>query len=483
MVFLLEQTTRVRDSLFTGEIGAVYMNDEDTQDTKNGMSIEAKNSKVNQKQMQLHRLQLRENSAKREIRRLRNSVSFRLGLLLTSHLKNPLKLLILPFTLIHLIVVIGLERIGKKGEIYVAEEQINYLSAEKKNCVVFFPTNGVGFGHFTRMLAVAKRLQTISPDTEIVFFTTMPTIHILYNENFVTYHIAGRKKHKSLSPSKWNALLEESLSLVFANHSPSSFIFDGAYPYRGMLNAIKNWKHQEFTKFWMRRGMFKNNSQIPIDSIQHFDVIIHPQDSDNKKLTHTIENVDIVSCAPIVLLDENELMGKVDARLRLGVPLEATVVYVQLGAGRINEIDSEIRLTVESLLLKENIFVVLGESMLGDRINLPFVNVRIIRDYPNSMYFNAFDFSIQAGGYNSYHETRKFGIPALFYPNLNTGMDDQLTRCLQAEREGWGKVIKLRTSQSIKEGIDSMLNELTRFKSDEQENGALFVAKELEGSL
>jgi hypothetical protein len=66
---------------------------------------------------------------------------------------------------------------------------------------------------------------------------------------------------------------------------------------------------------------------------------------------------------------------------------------------------------------------------------------------------------------------------------LNTGMDDQLSRCLQAEREGWGKVIKLRTSQSIKEGIDSMLNELTRFKLDEQENGALFVAKELERSL
>ena len=52
------------------------------------------------------------------------------------------------------------------------------------------------------------------------------------------------------------------------------------------------------------------------------------------------------------------------------------------------------------------------------------------------MFFNAFDASIQAGGYNSYHEVRKFGIPTIFYPNMKTGMDDQLARCKQAEKEG-----------------------------------------------
>ena len=47
----------------------------------------------------------------------------------------------------------------------------------------------------------------------------------------------------------------------------------------------------------------------------------------------------------------------------------------------------------------------------------------------NSIYFNGFDATVQAGGYNSFHETRTFGLPALFYPNMNTGMDDQLARC------------------------------------------------------
>ena len=76
--------------------------------------------------------------------------------------------------------------------------------------------------------------------------------------------------------------------------------------------------------------------------------------------------------------------------------------------------------------------------MIGARIDVQMPNVHILRDYPNAQYFNGFDAVIQAGGYNSFHETRAFGLPALFYPNLETGMDDQLARCLLAEEEGWG---------------------------------------------
>ena len=84
----------------------------------------------------------------------------------------------------------------------------------------------------------------------------------------------------------------------------------------------------------------------------------------------------------------------------------------------------------------------LGESMLGGRLDLDVDRLVVIRDYPNSMYFNAFDATVQAGGHNSYHEVRKFGMPTVFYPNMSTGMDDQLARCLAAEDEGWGLVVR-----------------------------------------
>jgi UDP-N-acetylglucosamine:LPS N-acetylglucosamine transferase len=36
---------------------------------------------------------------------------------------------------------------------------------------------------------------------------------------------------------------------------------------------------------------------------------------------------------------------------------------------------------------------------------------------------------------------RTFGVPTLFIPNTDTGMDDQVKRCQQAEKEGWGLVV------------------------------------------
>ena len=64
----------------------------------------------------------------------------------------------------------------------------------------------------------------------------------------------------------------------------------------------------------------------------------------------------------------------------------------------------------------------------------------MIRDYPNALYARAFDASVQAGGYNSYQEMRMFGVPTLFIPNTETGMDDQVARCKESEREGWGMI-------------------------------------------
>jgi len=95
--------------------------------------------------------------------------------------------------------------------------------------------------------------------------------------------------------------------------------------------------------------------------------------------------------------------------------------------------------------------------MLGERIEINLDRVVLLRDYPNSMYFKAFDATVQAGGYNSFHETRRFGLPALFYPNMNTGMDDQLARCRAAETEGWGYVVVERNKNSIRNGLERLL--------------------------
>lgn len=403
----------------------------------------------------------------REMRRIRNSASFRAGRILVSSIVRPWLLIFLPIRLLYLGYCLGMERLGKRTSPYVSKEYEN-IEQTPEDCVVFFPTNGVGFGHFTRMYALAKRWKKHSPSTELVFFTTMPTLHILYSEGFPTYHIAGRKKFKNMTASEWNTMLEEQLSLVFSQHKPSLFIFDGAFPYRGMLNAVSSF--QGIKNVWIRRGMFKKGSNIPVDSIQHFDLIVRPEDSIPATLDEISHEVETLNVPPIVLLNEEDLLSRKDARLRLMLPEKGPVIYVQLGAGRINDINSEVRLTIDSLLC-EGVSVVLGESMLGERLPVELEGVYLLRDYPNSMFFNAFDASIQAGGYNSYHEVRKFGLPTIFYPNMNTGMDDQLARCKQAEIEGWGIVVESRNEQTIPAAVTRLLK-LERRRANSQDDGA-----------
>lgn len=355
------------------------------------------------------------------------------------------------------------------------------VTENNKITIVVFPTNGVGFGHFTRILSIAKRIKKINSEIEIIFFTTMSTLHILKEQgNFVAYHIPGRKKFKNMEPKDWNLICEDFLKYIFKTHKPNYFIFDGVFPYRGMLNSINNRK--DITTFWIRRGCLKIDKRKEIiESTKLFDYIIKPKDSMKLDLEKNEEN--LITCNPILLLEKNELMNKKEACIRLGVPKDAIIVYVQLGAGNINDIDSEINMTLSILKKYEDIYVVLGESMIGERLKIIGERVRIIRDYPNSIFFKAFDFAIMAAGYNSFHEAVQFCLPTIFYPNMSTKQDDQFSRAKVAEDAGAMLVLKKRSQENISNAIKILYNKNIRkmmkekSKSLQSENGAEQIAK------
>ena len=394
----------------------------------------------------------------REIRRLRSSISFQLGVHITKAISRPWRLPFLVITFPILVSRLALQRLGRKPMNLTGE--INELEQpNRKHSIVLFPTNGVGFGHFTRMYAVARSLRRKDPTLEIIFFTPMPTLHILYSDQFPTYHLAGRYKHAEMSASEWNGLVEDMLHIVFEMHRPKWFMFDGAYPYRGMLNAIAS--QPNMGKWWMRRGSLKKSKTIPVDSQSFFDGIIMPGEGNEADAEDGVHVV-----APIRAIDPEEAWERPFSRSRLSVPEGAKVVYVQLGAGRINDIENILDLVLRALFEYSEVYVVLGESMLGDRLTFTHERLRVIRDYPNALYARAFDASVQAGGYNSYQEMRMFGIPTLFIPNTETGMDDQMARCQTAEIEGWGLVytdgendLKARISEVLELSPEPVLSE------------------------
>ena len=418
---------------------------------------------------------------RREIQRIRSSGAFRVSKHISESIRSPKKLIFLPFTLPRLVLRVISQRRGKSSETD-SNRYVVPITESRRDCIVFFPTNGVGFGHFTRLLSVAKSVRKISPETEIVFFTTMPTLHILSEEGMICYHMPGRYRYGDMEASQWNALCEEMLSLVIELHRPKAFIFDGAFPYRGMLNSIKSHK-QDLFKVWLRRGAIKSGSKgIPVDSISHFNAIIRPGDSVEDEFSEENKNnIPIFRTKPIIL--ESESSDESRLRGRMGIPREAVACYIQLGAGQINDIDSELNIVLDALSKHSECYAIIGESMLGSRFSFNNERVRVLRDYPNSRYFEEFDFAIIAGGYNSFHEVIDSSLPAICFPNLSTGRDDQYARAKAAGDKGAMLVVRSRSRASVGVAISRMMDEETRIRMKNRissmkiENGSSEAAK------
>jgi predicted glycosyltransferase len=79
-----------------------------------------------------------------------------------------------------MMLMIGLELIGLKAQPKALQTNHAGRELSKGNCIIMFPTNGVGFGHFTRLLAIGKRMKKQDPSLEIIFFTTMVFQHIIF---------------------------------------------------------------------------------------------------------------------------------------------------------------------------------------------------------------------------------------------------------------------------------------------------------------
>ena len=386
--------------------------------------------------------------AEKNVRRLnaiKSSFSFRLGNLLVTSVIRPWKLVILPFTVTGLLWDIGRERLGKKS---MGHDQVLISSSSTRNCVVLFPTNGVGMGHYARMYALAMAMRRKDPSLEIVFFTTNYVLHPLYAEGITAYHLPNRQKFQEMDARTWNSQCEEMLANVFSVHRPSIFIFDGAYPYRGMLNAIKT--RAGVTRVWIRRITRKGKDGVPVDSYSHFERIVVPGDliePDMEELAKwPVEEINLTS--PLLSVSRSDLHPRGELRSRLGIPSDATVCLVSLGAGEINDIE-DLRRFVVGGLLERGIYVIIADSMLKPmRSRFEDDKIRVVQSFPIMRNRNCLDFAITAGGYNSVNECQLLRLPSVIIPNYETRRDDQPGRATKAAERG-GSILVERADKDI----------------------------------
>ena len=301
-------------------------------------------------------------------------------------------------------------------------------TAAKRRSLLLISSNGSGMGHLTRLIAYARRLQ---PDLAPYFLSLSQAVSVVGHFGFPFEYIPSAGA-TGLSSRRWHDLFAERLSDAVARLQPAVVVFDGTWPYDGIARV----REQHDARWvWSRRGMWRRGrSAEQLEKAAWFDMVLAPGELAEEYDQGATSAANGVRLGPVTLLDKDELDDRETARHALGLPLDRQVALVALGAGNINDTSQQTGAVVAALQ-RLDVQVCVTQTEIAES-NRTSASVHVVRDFPLSRRFRAFDLAVSAAGYNSFHELLRFGIPTLFIPNQDTALDDQQGRAQFAADRG-----------------------------------------------
>lgn len=175
---------------------------------------------------------MREHQLSKELERIRSTYSFNLGLLLTeAFVRKPWKLPLLPFSFIKLNLDFLKNRKAMKKEI---EGRTTSLDS---NCLLLFSTSEEGVSSLERCSVLARQWQE-KDERKVVIITSQPELTPIVPRGAIVYPLTDPKGISKDQRGGWNARCEQLLSNILETHRPANVLFDGPYPYRGVLNCM-----------------------------------------------------------------------------------------------------------------------------------------------------------------------------------------------------------------------------------------------------
>jgi UDP-N-acetylglucosamine--N-acetylmuramyl-(pentapeptide) pyrophosphoryl-undecaprenol N-acetylglucosamine transferase len=324
--------------------------------------------------------------------------------------------------------------------------------------VLLCTSNGVGLGHLTRTMAIARRL----PDgVEPVFFTLSQALPVVRAQGFFVEYLPSAGS-AGADRTDWNLLYERRLGELLARYEPAVVWFDGAYPYMGLLAQRR--RHPERRFVWCRRALWRpGHGALALSRSALFDRVVEPGEyaADADRGPTVARRHEAVQVAPVTLLDETELLPRAAARAELGLPAQGTAALVQVGAGTVNDPATELGIAVEGLRAA-GVAVAVAESTIAARPPALPAGVRRVRTYPLLRVLRAFDVVVAAAGYNAFTECLAACVPAVFVPNTATQLDDQLARAQWAQDRGLARCWDDGSADSYRACLDDVLDPLVR---------------------
>jgi UDP:flavonoid glycosyltransferase YjiC (YdhE family) len=288
-------------------------------------------------------------------------------------------------------------------------------------CIVLFNINGSGMGHMSTCLAYANRLRGRA---RLVFFSLASAIEMIHDMGFEADYFVSRFWSRATSWA-WDRQLALRLGMLFERVRPEVVVFDGTWPYRGLLEAAGAYGVPRLV--WSDLTLYKQGRRkIPVRESE-FDLIIQLGELGTR---FSVEREAMpgrrVTIPPAPLLKEDELLDRDAARESLGLSRDGRYALFSLGPGNLKDVSGIGRGLIEEMHKHGYTVVWTRTPISASDVSLPD-GVIPIAVYPLVRFMRAFDVFVGAAGYNACCEVLQAGVPSLFVPNTMVA-DDQTRR-------------------------------------------------------
>lgn len=323
--------------------------------------------------------------------------------------------------------------------------------------ILFVTSNGAGMGHLTRLLGIAR---TISDRADVVFVSLSQASPVVSKFGFPFVYIASDSE-AGLRPSEWNSYVRERFSEEFALLRPDAVVFDGTWIYYGLAGALRD---EGVPLIWSRRGMWKPqvSDRSLLNSARTIGIIEPGEFAAEYDQGQTARVKGAYRTDPVTILSPDELFPAGEARSRLGLAEGEKAMLVTLGAGNLNAIDatvSDVVLAMQELAPSWRLFLTSNPIAGGVKA---FKDAETLEYYPIAELAMAFEATVSAAGYNSYHEWVSACVPTIWIPNLQTKTDDQMARARYAADAGVGICVEDPTSEAVRTAVTRITNDAER---------------------
>jgi UDP-N-acetylglucosamine--N-acetylmuramyl-(pentapeptide) pyrophosphoryl-undecaprenol N-acetylglucosamine transferase len=320
--------------------------------------------------------------------------------------------------------------------------------------ILFYAVNGLGLGHVTRLLGIARALRRVERDAEVLFLTSSEADTVVYREGFAAVKLPSKtiREECGLRRSTYLKTVQALAWTAISSFDPDVLVVD-TFPGGGSdeLLPVLRWRQRNVFVFREQR-VEEGASDLTQSMLRLYDLVLIPH-ADASLAGPVPEPAKALAVGPVLIRERSELPSRDAARRTLGLPTEGTLMWASFGGGGDPEANRALALTAEVLSEFPGVKLVAGAGPLS-RASPAVPGATMIQGkYPAIDFLPAFDVAVAAAGYNAVNELLFTGVPSVFVP-FDRRVDDQARRasrvsamgagvaCVPLTRDGLGRAVR-----------------------------------------